>query len=87
VVRQYGGRSHNTYSAVRCLECRAGRGGSKRQKFLKDRCEFCGFVPAVSWQLHLDHRIPRAKGGTNRPANFQTLCANCHVLKTYIEQL
>lgn len=57
------------------------------RKHLKDRCEFCGFVPAVPQQLHVDHRRPRSQGGSNAPENLQTLCANCHALKTYIERL
>lgn len=60
---------------------------SLRKRHLKAACEFCGFKPAVDAQLQLDHRVPQSRGGTDHPSNLQTLCANCHALKTYIEQL
>ncbi len=38
------------------------------------RCVLCG--DAENLEVH--HIIPRAKGGSNRPQNLVTLCANCH---------
>lgn len=32
--------------------------------------------------FHLDHRLARAKGGTDHPSNLQWLCPTCHSRKT-----
>ena len=56
------------------------------RRYLKDACEACGFVPEHHAQLAIDHIRPRAEGGTNSPANLQTLCHNCHILKTVRER-
>jgi 5-methylcytosine-specific restriction protein A len=32
--------------------------------------------------LHLDHRTPRAQGGTDAMSNLQWLCHSCHSAKT-----
>lgn len=47
-------------------------------------CEACGFVAEHSCQLDVDH-IDGSKLNTKED-NFQTLCANCHRLKTYINK-
>lgn len=44
-------------------------------------CEFCAFVPEHSVQLCVDHIDGNKKN--NDPSNFQTLCHNCHSLKTH----
>lgn len=49
--------------------------------YKKDTCEICGFVPVNRCQLDVDH-IDGDKTNSN-PNNLQTLCANCHRLKTY----
>ena len=56
-------------------------------------CRKCGMRPTsiphpydgrstmFSWSaggLHLDHVHPRSKGGSNHPANLQTLCHGCN---------
>jgi 5-methylcytosine-specific restriction endonuclease McrA len=40
-------------------------------------------VPEWSADRHLqvDHRTPRAKGGTNHPDNLQTMCSDCNTRK------
>lgn len=48
----------------------------------KDVCEICGFIPVHRVQLDVDHIDGNKKN--NEPANLQTLCANCHRLKTYL---
>jgi hypothetical protein len=45
------------------------------------KCERCEFVPEHSCQLDVDHKDGNKLN--NDPANLQTLCANCHRLKTY----
>ena len=50
----------------------------------KDICEHCGFVPDHSSQLEVDHID--GNHYNNEPGNLQTLCANCHRLKTHINR-
>ena len=51
------------------------------RKHKKDHCEICGFIPKIPQQLDVDH-IDGNKKNTDS-SNFQTLCANCHRLKTH----
>ena len=48
----------------------------------KDFCQGCSFVPVHSSQLDVDHID--GDRWNNDPANLQTLCANCHRLKTHL---
>lgn len=52
--------------------------------YKKDYCERCGFVPEDSCQLDVDH-IDQDHSN-NDPSNLQTLCSNCHRLKTKQER-
>lgn len=47
-------------------------------------CEFCGFIPVNSCQLDIDHKNGNKED--NSEANLQTLCANCHRLKTFLNK-
>lgn len=59
----------------RCATCtRVGR----RSK--KDHCERCGFIAEDPVQLDVDHK--NGNSSDNRARNLQTLCSNCHRLKT-----
>ena len=49
----------------------------KRAKF---RCELCG-ISADDKALEVDHIIPRNKGGSDNPSNFQSLCYSCNAMK------
>ena len=49
----------------------------------KSVCEKCGFVPVNPCQLCVDH-VDGDKMN-NDLDNLQTLCHNCHFLKTYIQ--
>lgn len=42
------------------------------------RCQVCG---ETDRPLHVDHIIPRAKGGGNSPSNLQCLCDKCNMRK------
>ena len=64
----------------KCFTCRWGT----YTKHKKDKCEFCGFVPVHSSQLDVDHID--GNRGNNAISNLQTLCANCHRLKTYVNK-
>ena len=43
-------------------------------------CQICG-VPTGT-RGHVDHVTPKAIGGTDNLANLQTLCHQCHSIKT-----
>jgi 5-methylcytosine-specific restriction endonuclease McrA len=59
-----------------CWKCR-----ENGYRLLKgDKCEFCGFVPIHPVQLDVDHID--GDHTNNNIDNIQTLCANCHRLKT-----
>ena len=57
--------------------------GSVRYEVLKrakHRCELCGAHEEQA-ALHVDHIIPRAKGGSDELSNFQALCVTCNTNK------
>jgi 5-methylcytosine-specific restriction endonuclease McrA len=73
----------------RCSRCHKSKYGmathSKRHAYRDskgDKCERCGFVPEHSVQLDVDH--VDGNNSNNAPSNLQTLCANCHRLKSYL---
>lgn len=47
----------------------------KRDKY---RCQICGRSAHDGVTLEVDHRVPRAKGGSDNPANLWTLCFDCN---------
>ena len=60
---------------TRCATC-----NRKGRRTKKDHCEMCGFKALDPVQLDVDHI--NGISSDNRPENLQTLCANCHRLKT-----
>jgi len=52
-------------------------------KYKKKFCETCGFI-GDACQLDVDHIDGNHKN--NDPINLQTLCANCHRLKTRLNK-
>jgi 5-methylcytosine-specific restriction endonuclease McrA len=52
--------------------------------FKKDLCELCGFIPVNICQLDVDHIDGNHLN--NSQENLQTLCANCHRLKTFLNK-
>lgn len=44
------------------------------------KCVFCGRT-ARQVELHVDHKVPFSKGGSNHPSNLQTLCIDCNLGK------
>lgn len=71
-------RLDGTYSYNKqCWHCLVDR---KYRKFKRDHCELCGFIAKHKCQLDVDHiDLDR---NNNDPSNLQTLCRNCHSLKT-----
>ncbi len=66
------------------LFCSRGCKESNRRKpWLKHRktnCDKCGFIPKHMCQLDVDHIDGNKEN--NNISNLQTLCANCHRLKS-----
>lgn len=59
----------------------------RRRPYIKMKgpcCESCGFTPVHDCQLDVDHKD--GDKSNNDPSNLQTLCANCHRLKTYLSK-
>jgi hypothetical protein len=53
-------------------------------RYKKSICEKCGFVPEHNCQLDVDHID--GNHSNDDESNLQTLCANCHRLKTFYER-
>lgn len=79
--------------SARCYKCKAkGQRYTEKQRrrnspyrvHLKDKCEKCGFIPEHICQLDVDH-IDGDRSNSEL-SNLQTLCANCHRLKTYLNK-
>ncbi len=54
------------------------------RKHKKDYCEKCGFIAEHRVQLDVDHIDGNNKN--NDLSNLQTLCANCHRYKTFLNK-
>ncbi len=67
---------------TKCAACDARSRGYKAAR--GDKCVLCGFVPEHICQLQVDHIDGNHLN--NDAANLQTLCANCHALKTFRER-
>lgn len=48
------------------------------------RCVYCGATPGEA-ELHVDHRQPRSRGGSDHPTNLVTACRACNLSKAAIE--
>lgn len=56
----------------------------KRDKYLC-RCDECKKTYRLREATQVDHRIPKAQGGTDDPSNLCAINAECHKRKTDIE--
>lgn len=84
-------RSNKQYCHRRCKtrakDIRTQRLEKKRRPYIlhkKEYCEYCGFIPLHLCQLDVDHIDGNHKN--NCVENLQTLCANCHRLKTFLSK-
>jgi hypothetical protein len=64
-----------------CCRTKSNVNRVKLAKYKKDYCELCGFVADHRAQLDIDHIDGDHQN--NDITNLQTLCANCHRLKTH----
>ncbi len=69
----------NTLYRSSCQKCHAEGRRAKGSK-----CARCHFIPEDRIQLDIDHIDGNRQN--NSPDNLQTLCANCHRLKTKLNQ-
>lgn len=61
--------------SVRLVPLRARFAILKRDGF---RCQLCGATPGDGARLEVDHRVPKAKGGSDDPSNLWALCFDCN---------
>lgn len=71
----------------KCSRCKLDKkkGVPTYHIYKEDKCCKCGFVPEHPCQLDVDHIDGDRQN--NARENLQTLCANCHRLKTHLERL
>ena len=62
--------------------------GMRHEVFKRDgyRCVECGASKDDGATLHVDHKIPVSKGGTDELSNLQTLCSDCNLNKSDVIQ-
>lgn len=65
-----------------------GKSAKKRQEFkmrLKEYfnfiCQSCSERVLLTENLHLDHKIPKSRGGSEGVKNFSVLCSPCNMYK------
>lgn len=70
----------------RCYKKRYGVSAKRRLKAgaKEGICDECGFVAKHPCQLDVDHID--GNRDNDDPSNYRTLCANCHRLKTQMNQ-
>jgi hypothetical protein len=56
---------------------------AKRKIWIRDSgiCTYCGRPVALS-EMHVDHIVPRSKGGSGKNDNFTTSCETCNKAKS-----
>jgi 5-methylcytosine-specific restriction endonuclease McrA len=64
--------------------CHNCKNNKNRNYTKKSFCEKCGFIPEHPMQMDVDHIDGNHKN--EDISNLQTLCANCHRLKTFLEK-
>lgn len=80
IVGRY--KDGSTKYGKRCSTCHHARYETTYRADKKDKCDMCGFIPKHKCQLDVDHID--GNHNNNNKDNLQTLCANCHRLKTFL---
>lgn len=59
--------------------CSQGWKAARREVLLRDnyQCQMCGVV-VHGKRAHVDHIVPKSKGGSDEVSNLRTLCVSCH---------
>jgi hypothetical protein len=77
-------KTSNEEVVVNIDETKFVRAGIRWQVFERDdfKCVACGKSASDGAILHVDHILPRSKGGKNMLENYQTLCHLCNIGKS-----
>ena len=75
-------RSNKIYCSRGCKTYSKNKRKHPYNNKKKQHCESCGFVAKHPVQLDIDHIDGNHQN--NEDTNLQTLCSNCHRLKTII---
>lgn len=77
----YKSRKDKIFCTRRCKEYYKER---KYLMYKKEFCAYCKFIPVHPCQLDVDHID--GNHNNNDESNLQTLCANCHRLKSLVNK-
>ena len=69
----------NRPSATARGYCSAGWKAARREVLVRDnyQCQACGAV-VHGKRAHVDHIVPKSKGGSDEVSNLRCLCVSCH---------
>lgn len=81
------------HAKARQVRYDAQRGNSSQRgygsQWARERARFLAAHPVCSVcgkrAVHVDHVVPKRRGGTDAWSNLQPLCASCHSRKTAVE--
>lgn len=67
--------------------CSPGWFATRKRILIRDeyQCRSCKKLCHAKCDAHIDHIIPKSKGGSDDESNLQLLCRSCHARKTLEE--